>query len=885
MFDHSCLTRYNEDMVGRLPWRREWTRRIRKIRFARLGYDTPLRARLIRTLAITFFFVLTGGMTIAALLFAWYARNLPRPDRVIRREGFATRILDRSGRELWDVYGEQKRIPVQLEDVPLHLRQAVIAIEDKDFYKHEGFDPRGILRAIRNIVVYQRLQGGSTLTQQLVKNVLLTPERTLPRKIKEFILAVQIERRFSKDEILTMYLNEAPFGGTAWGVEAAADVYFEKPVAELTLVESAILAGLPQRPTAFSPFGSNPQAYITRTAEVLRRMREDGYITKALEQEAVSQLPSIPFAQKDTDIKAPHFVIFVRELLSELYGDRVVEQGGLVVKTTLDLELQEKAQRIVAEEIAKVEGVNIGNGAAVVMDPGNGEILAMVGSKDFFAEDYDGQVNVVLSLRQPGSAIKPATYATAFAKGYTPATMVMDVRTGFPGRTAEEPYIPVNYDGEHHGPLSLRTALGSSINVPAVKILQMVGLRDMLTLAHNLGFTTLAPSDENLRRFGLSVTLGGGEVRLLDMVTAYSAFANGGRRVEPVALLEVKERNGKVLFEQKPRKGTVVVSQHVAFLVNSILSDNSARLLTFGPNSLINIAGRNIAVKTGTTNDRRDNWTVGWTHGTAVVGVWVGNNDNSPMREVASGVSGAAPIWRRIFLEILRSFPDPPFPLPVGVSLKEVDAVSGYPVHDGFPQRTEFIIDGTLPTGEDPIHRKLRVCRSSGKLATQAQIANGNYEEKEYFILRSPDILPAEAREAWQRGIDEWIATQGDARFHPPTELCSDAEELVVRVNSPRDREMLQTNDVPLDVEVFSDVPTEWVEIIVDGVIRDRLRDRPYRTTMFFANGRYTLKFRARNGAGREAESGEVHIGVNVPWETPSPTPTPTPIATPTLAP
>lgn len=871
-------------MAG-FSWKREWRRRIRKIKFGRTGYTAPQRAKLLRTLAIGAFFTVFAGIFITSILFAWYAKDLPRPDRVVRREGFATTILDRNGEQLWDVYGEQRRIPIQLEEVPLALRQAVIAVEDKDFYKHEGFDPKGYLRAVYNIVVYRRIQGGSTLTQQLVKNVLLSPERTLPRKIKEFILAVQIERRFTKDEILVMYLNEAPFGGTAWGVQAAADVYFGKNVGDLTLLESAILAGLPQRPTAYSPFGANPQAYVARTKEVLRRMREDEYITRDQEQEALSGLELTEFAPGDTSIKAAHFVMYVREQLSEIYGDRMVEQGGLTVTTTVDLQLQETAEAIVGEEISKVEGIHITNGAALVMDPQTGEILAMVGSKDFFAEDYDGQVNVTLSLRQPGSAIKPVTYATAFSKGLTPATAIMDVRTEFPGRSEAEPYIPVNYDGEYHGPLSLRTALGSSINVPAVKVLQLVGLKDMLELADSLGFTTLAPTTENMQRLGLSVTLGGGEVRLIEMVTAYSAFSNGGLRVDPISILKVEDRNGKTLFEHKPTSGSRVLSEQVAFLVNDVLSENNARLVTFGPNSLINISGRDIAVKTGTTNDSRDNWTVGWTNGTAVVGVWVGNNDNTQMLQVASGVSGAAPIWRRIFLTVLGSKSAPEFAPPSNVELQAVDAVSGYPSHDGYPERQDYFISGTTPSGPDPIHTKLKVCRSSGRLATQAQVGSGDYEEKEYFVFRAPQILPSGTREAWHKGIDEWAAGQSDERYKPPTELCEGSEDLTVRVNTPSDKTTVTTNDVLMDVDVFSDSQVSWVKIIVDNVIRDTLTTPPFRTTLFLSDGQYTLKFRARNSAGREGESGEVHIGVNEPWESPTPTPAPSPAPSPTPTP
>ncbi len=869
-------------MARRVSWRREWKRRMKKLTLLRTGYKSPKRTKLLRSAALAALVAVIGGVFVFSILFAWFAKDLPQPDKVIRREGFATQILDRNGKQLWDVYGEERRVPVKLDHVPLHLQQAVIAIEDKDFYKHEGFDPLGMVRGFSRFFTRGYAQGGSTLTQQLVKNVLLSSERSVVRKIKEFILAVQIERRFSKDEILLMYLNEAPFGGTAWGVKTASDVYFQKDVQDLTLVESAILAGLPQRPTTYSPFGSNPDAFRGRATEVLRRMREDGYITREQEEVALEELEKVEFSAGDRNIKAPHFVMYVREQLSEMFGDRMVEQGGLTVTTSLDLELQESSQEIVAEEIEKVESLDITNGSAVVIEPTTGEILVMVGSKDFFAEDYDGQVNVSLSHRQPGSSIKPVTYATAFSKGYSPAYSIMDVQTEFPGKTKEEPYIPVNYDGEYHGPLQLRRALGSSINVPAVKLLQLIGLEDMMTLAHDMGFTTLAPTTENMRRVGLSVTLGGGEIRLLDMVTAYSAFSNGGYGVEPVAILKVVDRDGKELFEQKPVKGRRVLSEDVAFLINSVLTDNNARLITFGVNSLINISGRPIAVKTGTTNDQRDNWTVGWTNGTAVVGVWVGNNDNSPMRQVASGVSGAAPIWRRIFLETLESRDDPEFTPPSGVEQYSVDAVSGFPAHDDFPSRSEYFEKGTLSSGQDPIHTKLKICRSSNRLASQAQIANGDYDEKEYFVFKAPSLLASADREAWQEGIDAWTSGQSDERYHPPSDICEGGDDLVVRVNKPKDKERIDSNDVTLEIEVFSDSSISWVKVLVDGIVRDTLETKPFRTTMFIENGQHTLKFRARNSAGKEADSGELKIGVNADWEEVTPTPTNAPSPTPT---
>ncbi|KPJ70681.1 hypothetical protein AMJ51_01290, partial [Microgenomates bacterium DG_75] len=420
---------------------------MRKIRAYR-RWQRQSKSALFSRLAFIGFISFIGLILFTAGLFAFYAKDLPRPDKIVRREGFATKIYDRDGELLYDVFADQRRTPVGLDQIPDHLKNATIAIEDKNFYKHGGFDPLGMFRAIYNIIVHRRLQGGSTLTQQLVKNVLLTPQRTIPRKIKEFILAVQIENRYSKDEILQMYLNESPYGGTAWGVQAAAETYFDKPVSELNLIESAILAGLPQRPSTYSPFGDDPKAYIGRTATVLRRMREDGYITLEQEKEAVKQIEEVEFATEGLSFKAPHFVMYVKKQLEERYGQRVVEQGGLRVTTTLDYSIQEEAQKAVTEEIAKVESLHITNGAAIVLDVKTGEVLAMVGSKNYNDPDYDGKVNVTLSLRQPGSAIKPVTYATALKKGYTASTLLMDTQTVFPGGQGLPDYKPVNYDGK-----------------------------------------------------------------------------------------------------------------------------------------------------------------------------------------------------------------------------------------------------------------------------------------------------------------------------------------------------------------------------------------------------------------------------------------------------
>ncbi|MFC1649880.1 penicillin-binding protein, partial [Patescibacteria group bacterium] len=798
---------------------------------------------------------------------------------IIRREGFSTQILDRNGEILYDIYIDQNRSHVDLEEIPDYLKQATISIEDKNFYEHQGFDPFGMVRGASRLFTRGRAQGGSTLTQQLVKNALLSPERTVFRKIKEFILAVQIERAYTKDEILQLYLNEIPYGGTAWGAQSASQLYFDKDVSELNLVESAVLAGLPQSPSRYSPYSSNPEAYISRTESVLRRMREDGHINSEQEENAKSELKNIEFSGRGASFKAPHFVQYVQSILEDRYGETAVQGGGLKVTTTLDLEIQEATQDVVTEEIKDVESLGIGNGAAIVIDPQTGEVLAMVGSKDFSDPDYDGQVNVTLSLRQPGSAIKPITYATAFEKGYTPSTLLMDVPTTFPAGVGQPDYEPGNYDGKYRGPIQLRYALANSINVPAVKTLALVGVEDMLGTAYKMGINSLEPTRDTLSRVGLSVTLGGGEVRLLELTGAYGAFLNGGYKVEPVAVLKVEDRDGKVLEENEPEKGKKVLSEETAFIVSHILSDNEARSDVFGPNSLLNIPGRQIAVKTGTTNDKRDNWTVGGDT-QVVVGVWVGNNDNSPMGTVASGVSGASPIWRRIIISALEGKPVKNFEVPKNVVTASVDSISGYASHDGYPSRIEYFRDGTQP-GEDVVHVKLKVCKNDGKLATPSDVSGGNYDEKEFFMFKEEDPVSSDGQNRWQKGILDWIGSQNNPLYSPPTDYCGTGNPVSVNVDSPSNESDNLPNQFEVRINASSTSDIQSVSLFVDDSEEVSFTSPPFRHDLDLADGTHELKARAKDANGNERDS-VIKIGVNVPWNYEPITPTPTPLPTPT---
>jgi len=831
--------------------------------------------KLLLLASVGLFLMIVIGVPLFSLL-------LPSPEKIVRNEGYSTKILDRNGVPLYDIFEGKRQTPVTFADVPETLKQATISIEDKNFYKHGGFDIWGMVRGSLRCFV-GRCQGGSTLTQQLVKNVLLSSERTIWRKVKEFVLSVQIEKKYKKDEILLMYLNEAPYGGTIWGVESASETYFGKKAEDLDLVESAILAGIPQRPSLYSPYSSDPKAYIARATNVLRRMREDGHITGEQESNAVKELGNVVFQEKGSSFKAPHFVTYVEKLLEQKFGADAIERGGLTVTTTLDLELQEEAQKAVYEEIKKVEYLNITNGSAVAIDPSTGEILAMVGSKQFDDPNYDGQVNVALSLRQPGSSFKPFTYVTAFKKGFTPSSLLVDAPTEFPGGVDKPVYIPVNYDGKFRGPVQLRYALANSINVPAVKLLALVGIKDVLSTAYEMGITSLPPTDATLKRVGLSLTLGGGEVRLLDLTDAYSPFMNGGFKVEPVAILKVTDSKGKVIEENTPKLGKRVLDEEDAYLIANILSDNEARKDVFGLNSLLNIAGKQVAVKTGTTNDRRDNWTVGGTKH-AVVGVWVGNNDNTPMKQVASGVSGASPIWRRVTLATFKGKTGFTFDSPANVVSANVDVVSGFRAHDGFSERLEYFKKGTEP-GDDPVHKKVKVCKNDGKLATPSDISSGNYDEREFIFLKEEDPTAGPGGpNKWQEGILTWIGTQTDDRYRPPADYCGASNPLSINFVNPGDHSSNLDNKFTVEFRVESTSGINEAELFIDGARIRGFTSAPYKYEADLSTGVHEIKVTAKDANSNNADK-TIKVGVKVNWDYVPATPTPVVVPTPTPVP
>lgn len=579
--------------------------------------------------------------------------DLPSPNHLITRPSpLTTKIYDRNGELLYKIYRNENRTLIPLNELPDYLIEATLAIEDKEFYNHNGLSVKGIIRAIRhNLFKPQETRmGGSTITQQLVKNALLTPKKTWRRKIREASLALLVETKFSKDEILQMYFNEVPYGGTAYGIEEAAQKYFQKSATELSLSESALLTGLTRAPSEYSPFGAYPEKAKQRQKQVIQEMLKAGYLTPAEAEQAINK--KLHFAPQGNGIKAPHFVFYIKNLLAEKYGQAVVEQGGLEVTTSLDWSIQQKAKQILDRELSKLTRLRVGNGAVLVTNPKNGEILAMVGSRDYWDFKNDGNVNVTLRPRQPGSAIKPVNYAVALQMGYTPATILSDTPITYrlPDR---KPYSPKNYDGQFHGRLPLRVAFASSLNVPAVKVLSSYGVNKMAKMGQELGITTW----NDPSRFGLSLTLGAVEVKMIDLAQVYSTFANYGKKVNINPILEIKDQKGGILYTNPCSKNNTcpyekVLDPGIAFLINDILSDNQARTLAFGHNSLLKIPNQQIAVKTGTSNDLRDNWCIGYTS-EILVGTWVGNNDNSPMSQVASGVTGATPVWHYLTTELL----------------------------------------------------------------------------------------------------------------------------------------------------------------------------------------------------------------------------------------
>lgn len=660
--------------------------------------------KIIKFVIFIFIIMLLSGVFI----YFYLSKDLPFIGGISQKSlAQSTKIYDRAGEiVLYEVFNTERRTFVKLNGVPDSIKWATLAAEDANFYEHPAFDIKAIVRAVfHNLINPQEpIQGGSTITQQLVKNTILSREKTFQRKIKEIILALRLERQYSKDAIFELYLNQIPYGSNAFGVEAASQTFFNKPVKDLTLAESVILAALPKAPTYYSPYGENVEALRQRANYILDRMVDLKFITKKEATDAQKQ--KIQFAPPSFGIKAPHFVMYIKSILEQKYGSEMVESGGLKVITTLDAELQEKAEEIIKEEAERnKKEYNAKNLSLVAENPKTGEILAMVGSVDYFDIENDGNFNAVLGIRQPGSALKPFVYLKAFEKGFRPETVVFDTPTNF-SVDPSNPYTPQNYDGKFRGPISLNFALGSSLNVPSVKVLYLAGLYSVVNDLQKIGVNTLTEPDT----YGLSLVLGGGAIKPLELVSAYSVLAQDGVYHQQKVILKVEDNEGKVLEEFIPeheKEGSKIFEPRYVRMVNNILSTDIYRVHTFGLGSILNISSYKVAVKTGTSQDFKDGWAFGYTP-TLAVGVWAGNNDNTPMTKAASGLIAAGLTWNKFMKFALDKLGSEEFPAPDILAPSSKPMVSGnYIVEIGGKKEIHNIlywVNKDNPLGSQPLN-------------------------------------------------------------------------------------------------------------------------------------------------------------------------------------
>ncbi|MFH1191867.1 MAG: PBP1A family penicillin-binding protein [bacterium] len=792
-------------------------------------------------------FLFAAGAIAFAFLLWRYSKDLPAADKLIERDiALSTKIYDRAGETiLYDVHGEQKRTMVSLDEIPQYAKNATITAEDRDFYTHHGFDLKGIIRAILTNLLRGTLHGpgGSTITQQLVKNAVLSSEKTYSRKLKELVLSYRIENKFSKDEILKMYLNEIPYGSTVYGIEAAAQTFFNKKASKLTLAESAILASLPKAPTYYSPYGNNKDKLIGRHQYVLDSMVEQGYITKEAAEEAKKE--TLNFNPLTENIIAPHFVMYVKEMLAEKYGEDFMEQSGLKVITTLDLDKQKKAEEAIKTGVEKAKEFNAGNGALVAIDPKTGQILAMVGSRDYFDTENEGNFNVALAKRQPGSSFKPIVYTALLEKGYTTETILFDVATNFKPKndTAGKAYIPLDYDEKERGPITIRKALQGSLNIPAVKALYLAGLDNVLDLAKKLGYTTL--QDKN--RYGLSLVLGGGEVTLLEHTAAYGILAREGIFNPAVAILKIEDKDGNVIEEFK-ENGTRVIDEEIVRKMNDILSDDSARSYIFGSNSKLTLKGRPVCAKTGTTNDYRDAWTMGYTP-SLVAGVWVGNNDNSEMKKGEGGTRAAAPIWNEFMTKVLG----------------DGNKGDSTPVEE-FKKPKEDFVDKVMLNGQSNNETLIKIDKVSGKIATDF-CPESYVEEKKYGSVHSilyyvskdkprgdipenPSVDPQFA--GWETAVLKWATSTKELTLeNPPTEKCflhNLENKPVLNIVYPSDKDTVQSKNIEIRVDATAPKGIHHIDYYIDDTLAQTVATYPFNLSypaVKIANGFHTIKAKA----------------------------------------
>ncbi len=802
------------------------------------------KKKILRVIAYSFLAVLL----MVSVTFAWFAKDLPTPAKISKmRPSQSTKIYDRNGVLLYET-GELKRTVVTSDQVSKYVKDATVATEDQQFYQNHGINFRGVFRATINNIFHTSggVQGGSTITQQYVKNALLYSQRTFSRKVKEVILAIELEFMYSKDQILTMYLNEIPYGGQTAGVEAAARMYYGIPAKDLSLAQAATLAAIPKAPTYYSPYGIHTDRLIVRRNYVLDQMIRTGSITKEQADEAKKQDTTTVGSSvqpRKMSILAPHFSLYVLEQASEEYGDQRIEKEGMTIYTTLDYEKQKVAEETVNAGIPKVQKYGGSNAGLVSIDPKTGEVITMVGSKDFFDISIDGNVNIATSNRQPGSSFKPYVYATAFKKKeYSPSKILFDLTTDFGGG-----YIPHNYDNATHGPVTMRQALANSLNIPAVKTFALASMDDVINTASDLGISTLTQKS----RYGLSLGLGVGEVKLLEHTAGFSVFANGGNKHDARVMRKVVDNKGKVLYEYKSEedKGKQVLDPQIAYEMQSIMSDNQARSMVFGSRSPLYFPDRPVGAKTGTTSDFRDAWALGYTP-SLVVGVWTGNNDNRPMSRGADGSIIAAPIFHDFMAKMMAGQPVEQFNQPAGIQETTVEKWSNLLPGDNSKEFTKDIFASwQVPTDKDNVNTAVRVCKANGLPApdnapdsiTETKIFSNVHSEK-------PN------NQNWEGPVRAWAIAAG--LYNPtPAEKCdvnNVSPPISISITSPHNDETVGgTRDIVATAGNPGEVAK--VEFFIDNVSIGSDTSSPFSISYNYNNlatGRHTLAVIATDRSG-----------------------------------
>lgn len=796
-----------------------------------------------------------GVVVFMLLLFAVYAKDLPNPTTIADRQiAQSTKILDRNGIMLYEIFRDERRTVIKPEEISQFLKDATVSVEDGEFYTHHGVDLISILRAAYvNTVGHSRFtQGGSTITQQYIKNALLTDEKKISRKIKEAILALEIETIYDKQEILAGYLNEIPYGNNAYGVESAARTYFNKSAIDLNLSESATLAAIPQRPSYFSPYGSHLDELFIRKDYVLDEMVRRGFITDKQAAEAKATAPTLQepsFAARSDSIKAPHFVFYVRDqLIKELGDDQEAEQklasGGYTITTSLDYEIQKMAETAVANNFTKASNYGATNAGLVVVDPNTGDILAMVGSLDYFNDKF-GSVNVTTSARQPGSSFKPIVYSTGFKGSFSPASVLFDLPTDFGN------YKPNNYDGGFRGPVTVRQAISWSLNIPAVKMLDLVGIDEALKTAQDLGITTLTDRS----RYGLSLVLGAGEVKLVEMVHAYSVFAHGGLKMPLTSILKMVDKDKKTMIDitDKERKGDQVLDPQVAWLMADVMSDNATKAPVFG-NSLV-VPGHTVGVKTGTTQSFKDAWTIGYTPQIAA-GVWVGNNDGTEMKRGADGSVVAAPIWRAFMNAFLADKENAQFARPNGIVSETVSKLSTKLPNSNCSGEliADWFASWNKPTEPDSVDKIVRLDKITGKLATDKTPAD-QIEERCYHQLHSE----RPNRPNWEAPVLAWATANGYNADSIPTEsddIHTDANKPKVTIKTPVPNQGVGRSDVAVSSSVTATHPIATVTYFVGSEQKAETKSDPYSAVLNdLPLGEQTIRAVAKDQYGNSGEA------------------------------